>query len=67
MSKREEDQSTIDRWRAAYAAVHPGYVPPFIKPWSPGWYYFSSDPWKPKRYRISQIAVMANVLEERVK
>jgi hypothetical protein len=67
VSKREEDQHTIDRWRAAYAAANPGVDVPHIKPWAPGWYVFTSDPWKPKRYRISAIAVMASVLEERAK
>lgn len=64
MSKREEDQKTIERWRAAYAAIRPDRPVPFIEMRSPGWYYFT-DAGSPTMYRISQIADMCERLESR--
>ena len=66
MSKREEDQRVIERYREAFREANPGQFPPHIKAWRPGWYYFT-ETYTAKKYRITEIGAMADRLEERVK
>lgn len=63
MLKDQHVSAVINRWRSAFEAAN-GRPAPFVKRWSPGWYYFS-DQGPFRKVRLAQLEKMSELLESR--